>query len=318
MKKLLALSLFCICHGAVSAQNNNVFPATGNVGIGTTNPAAKISFNEVNDSDNPSGLTWFSGGPLNYGIYRTPGSWAAPAYQQLKLSWDTGIILEPGSQYQNSYVDIKGGGLRVTSGNLGIGVVNPSSPLQVEGAPTQSWLVNLGNTATGGHKMYFGYGNLTGTNYGLFITGGRNVAGQLDFAVENKFYVMGNGNVLIGKTSQANLAYMLDVNGKARANEIVVNTTGADFVFEPGYKLTGLTELEKFVKTNKHLPEIPNAETMQANGVGVSEMQTKLLQKVEELTLYLIEQNKRIADYERNQGKQQMELEKLKRVLNKK
>ncbi|MDQ0966812.1 hypothetical protein QFZ20_002215 [Flavobacterium sp. W4I14] len=298
MKNSLTLLLLGICYGAVSAQTN-VFPPTGNVGVGTLDPAAKISFNNVNDgADTPDGITWNNAAPLVYGIYRTPGTWVAPAYQQLKLSWDTGIILEPGSSYQNSYVDIKGGGLRVTSGNLGIGVVNPSSPLQVEGAPMQSWLVNLGNTGATGHKMYFGYGNSTGTNYGLLVTGGRNLAGQLDFAVENKFYVMGNGSVLIGKTTQANSSYLLDVNGKARANEIVVNTTGADFVFEPDYKLTDLTELEKFVKTHKHLPEIPTAKQMIENGVNLGELNIKLLQKVEELTLHLIELSKKVEAQE--------------------
>jgi len=290
---MLALACFCACFGTVAAQNT--FPGSGSVGIGTLSPTAKISFNDVNDgADTPDGITWFSGAPLNYGIYRTAGPWLSPGYQQLKLSWDTGIILEPGSQFQNSYVDIKGGGLRVSSGKVGIGIVNPSSPLQVEGAPMQNWLINLGNTEATWHKMYFGYGNSTGINYGLLITGGRSIAGQLDFAVENKFYVMGDGNVLIGKTSQTNTSYKLDVNGKARANEIVVNTTGADFVFEKDYKLRSLKDVEAFVKQKKHLPEVPSAKAMQENGLGVSEMQTKLLQKVEELTLYLIEKDKEI------------------------
>lgn len=317
MKKILALVFLSACLGTAAAQNT--FPNNGSVGIGTLSPTAKISFNNVNDgADTPDGITWFNGSPLSYGIYRTAGAWLSPAYQQLRLQWDTGIVLDPGTDYQKSYVDITRGGLRVTSGNVGIGIVNPSSPLQVEGAPAQNWLVNLGNTEAAGHKMYFGYGNSTSTNYGLLITGGRSIAGQLDFAVENKFYVMGNGNVLIGKTSQTNTAYMLDVNGKARANEIVVNTTGADFVFEKDYKLRSLKDVEAFVKQNKHLPEVPSAKAMQENGLGVSEMQTKLLQKVEELTLYLIEQNKRIVDYESNQQKQQLEIEKLKKLLNKK
>jgi hypothetical protein len=101
------------------------------------------------------------------------------------------------------------------------------------------------------------------------------------------------GNVLIGKTAQANSTYKLDVDGKIRASEVVVNTDGADFVFEPDYKLYSLPELETYVKQNKHLPEIQSASEMQANGANLSELNTKLLQKVEELTLYLIEQNKK-------------------------
>lgn len=323
MKKILALVFLSACFGTVAAQNNNVFPATGNVGIGTTNPTAKISFNEVSESDTPSGLTWFSGAPLNYGIYRTPGAWGAPSFQQLKLSWDTGIILEPGSQYQNSYVDVKGGGLRVTSGNVGIGMTSPSQKLSVAGNILSSvganeggsiWLENSFKTDNNLAYRWAIY-NMTGS-YGNSL---QFWSYSQDASVMGpKFAISDNGNVLIGKTSQSNTAYMLDVNGKARANEIVVNTTGADFVFEKDYKLRSLKDLEAFVKQNKHLPEVPSAKAMQENGLGVSEMQTKLLQKVEELTLYLIEQNKRIAGYESNQQKQQMEIEKLKKLLNKK
>ncbi len=86
---------------------------------------------------------------------------------------------------------------------------------------------------------------------------------------------------------------VLDVNGKIRTNEVVVNTDGADFVFESDYKLRSLNEVESFIKKNKHLPEISPAKEMQANGVSVGELNTQLLQKVEELTLYMIEQNKK-------------------------
>jgi hypothetical protein len=88
----------------------------------------------------------------------------------------------------------------------------------------------------------------------------------------------------------ANPKYKLDVAGSIRANEIKVNTTGADFVFAPNYKLRPLSEVESFIKQNLHLPEIATAAEMQNDGVNLSEMQTKLLQKVEELTLYIIKQ----------------------------
>ncbi len=107
-----------------------------------------------------------------------------------------------------------------------------------------------------------------------------------------------NNNVLIGKTTQANSTYKLDVAGKVRADEITVNTSGADFVFENGYNLRPLTEVESFVKANKHLPDVTPAAEMQNNGVSVGEMNAKLLQKVEELTLYSIELEKRNAKLE--------------------
>jgi hypothetical protein len=106
----------------------------------------------------------------------------------------------------------------------------------------------------------------------------------------------GSGNVLIGKTSQANSGYKLDVNGNARGNEVVVNTTGADFVFEPGYSLMPLTTLDKYLQANHHLPGVAPAQEMTQNGLNVGENQTILLQKVEELTLYVIQQQKEIEE----------------------
>lgn len=87
----------------------------------------------------------------------------------------------------------------------------------------------------------------------------------------------------------------LDVRGKiiADAVEIKVNKT-ADFVFAPDYDLPSLSEVETFVKENRHLPEIPSEKEMKENGLDVNDMQIKLLQKIEELTLYVIEQNKEI------------------------
>ena len=100
-----------------------------------------------------------------------------------------------------------------------------------------------------------------------------------------------NGNIGIG-TSSPN--YKLDVNGTIRANEIIVNTTGADFVFADDYQLRPLSALKVFITENKHLPEIKSAQEMQENGVGVNELQTQLLQKIEELTLYILQQEERI------------------------
>lgn len=107
------------------------------------------------------------------------------------------------------------------------------------------------------------------------------------------------GPVGIGDDSY-NPNYKLNVTGNIRADEIVVNTEGADFVFEDNYNLKSLNEVETFIKQNKHLPEIPTATEVEENGVSLGEMQTKLLQKIEELTLYIIEQEKRIEELEKS------------------
>ncbi len=100
------------------------------------------------------------------------------------------------------------------------------------------------------------------------------------------------GNVLIGKTIQSNPDYILDVNGIIRADKVIVNTTGADFVFEKDYSLMSLAELEKSINENKHLPGMPSAAEMQTNGMSLGETNTLLLQKIEELSLYVIELQK--------------------------
>ncbi len=98
-----------------------------------------------------------------------------------------------------------------------------------------------------------------------------------------------DGRVGIGTE---NPTHSLTVNGDIRAEELVISSVGADFVFEDDYQLPPLEQVEAFIRENKHLPEIPPAEKMQKQGAGVGELQTKLLQKIEELTLYMIEMKK--------------------------
>ena len=93
-----------------------------------------------------------------------------------------------------------------------------------------------------------------------------------------------------------NPQYMLDVKGTIRANEIIVNSGSADFVFAEDYNLRSLSEVQQFIQEHKHLPEIQSAEQMEKNGVSVNELQIQLLQKIEELTLYLIQQEQTIKN----------------------
>lgn len=124
------------------------------------------------------------------------------------------------------------------------------------------------------------------------VTGYVTRSGKQTSYVNGNFYT--SGNILLGKTTQSNSAYKLDINGKARANEIVVNSTGADFVFDSTYKLPSLNSLKEYIKHNRHLPDIPSASEMQAEGLSLGSNQTRLLQKIEELTLYLISQQEQI------------------------
>ncbi len=114
--------------------------------------------------------------------------------------------------------------------------------------------------------------------------------------LHERMRISSSGLVGIGTSTPA---YKLDVVGTIRANEIKVDMNGADFVFEEDYHLMPLTELEKFVKDQKHLPEIAPAGEMTENGTGLGDLNTKLLQKIEELTLYMIAQDRKIAGLEK-------------------
>lgn len=87
------------------------------------------------------------------------------------------------------------------------------------------------------------------------------------------------------------------LQGKFEAKEVRVTTSPtADFVFEEQYDLPKLEVVEKFIKENKHLPDVASAAEMEKNGVNLGEFQIKLLQKIEELTLYTIEQHKKLLE----------------------
>lgn len=190
------------------------------------------------------------------------------------------------------------------SGNVGIGTTGPAAkldiltnhssqiPIRVTHNNYNDWLLQKRRT----------------DNTQLFGIKEENSNGSMGFATNGitRMTVSNGGNILIGKTTQSNSNYKLDVAGSIRANEIKVNLDGADYVFEDDYHLSSLNEVENFIKENKHLPEIPSAKEVETNGADLGEMNTKLLQKIEELTLYIINQQKEIEELKKYQRKVEM------------
>lgn len=137
-------------------------------------------------------------------------------------------------------------------------------------------------------------------------------------AKTSNFAVIDNGNMGLGVSNPTN---KLDVNGMIHAKEVKVDLQNwPDYVFENTYKLNSLEEIEKHIKDKGHLPNIPSAKEVMENGINLGDMNRKLLEKIEELTLYSIEQNKQINNLkEGNKVLQQQSgrIEKLEKQLEK-
>lgn len=168
----------------------------------------------------------------------------------------------------------------------------------------------IGVYGTGGYRGVQGYanaGNYSGTSYGVFgSTSGTGVGTRIGIygsasggATNWGGYFVGStymsGDLRIGTTTQAT-GYSLSVNGKIVCTEVLVQAFGSwpDYVFSPDYNLTNLYDLENSIKENRHLPGIPSAKQIESEGIQVGTMQKMLLEKVEELTLHLINQQKLI------------------------
>lgn len=204
------------------------------------------------------------------------------------------------------------------AGRVGIGVSGPEEKLHVKGTSTITADIGTVTTShwnTGSHTLELqnndggdvvlsfhrsGYSNASikhSQHQGLIFTGnGSHTA--------NHFHILKDGQVGVGTSTVG--THRLAVEGSIGAREVKVEASGwSDFVFAPDYDLKSLEEVETFIFTNQHLPGIPSAAEVKDQGTLLGEMSAKLLEKIEELTLYLIEQKKQLA-------KQQIEIEELK------
>lgn len=134
------------------------------------------------------------------------------------------------------------------------------------------------------------------------------IGGYGDYLPEHKFVVRGSAkvegnfltdaNIGVGTTNfvDGNTIYKLSVKGKIRAEEIKVYNTWADYVFTSDYKLDDLKEVESYIIKNGHLKNVPSAKEITEHGLELGEMSKIQQEKIEELTLYLIQQNKEIEE----------------------
>jgi hypothetical protein len=216
----------------------------------------------------------------------------------------TGDLLHNELPFETSKWEENGSDIYYDDGNVGIGTSYPNAKLKIYTDNGTGLKVSTHHTGQWGYSIISDVVNDDTKAYVVKNDG------------DDMFQVYGNGRTYIGNSNSSYSGYMLTVNGKILSEDVkVVENVGADFVFYDDYNLPKLEDVEKFIEENNRLPEIPSAEEMKTNGVEIGDLQIKLLQKVEELTLYMIDQQKTIKKQQEEIDTQNREIEKLKKAV---
>jgi len=251
---------------AWNINGDNIYRSSGNVGIGNTSPAEKLD---------------------------VTGKIKTTAFQ-LALGGGSGKLLQSDASGNAAWISpawtINGANVCRTNGNVGIGSTNPQVPLVISKNISILGKAGIKIENTGVFPWFIGMNHDDYDNNVFVITDNDQMnSGNPFFALNT------NGTIGIG-TLEVDDNYKLNVNGYILAEEvkIVENVPSSDFVFDDAYEVMPIDRLEVYVKTNRHLPDVPSAEEFKEHGYEVGEMDDLLLRKIEELTLYLIAQQKEI------------------------
>lgn len=272
-------------------NGNDIYSSnTGNVGVGTNAPATKLTIQTgINTNGwmhvgHANGIDSIMVGEAIGGVSAAMGTFTNHA-----LRWFAGSSGKASLYPTGDFV-------------IGDNSIAPVGKLTVKTTNNADGISHIGDggnilkTIMGGTSA--GIGTFSHTNMRIFSNGFSRI-----------FIAEATGNVGIGTD---NPTYKLSVVGNVRAYEIVVENNWADYVFDKSYKLLPLPEVEKFILQKGHLPDMPSAKEVQENGLPVGEMQKKMMAKIEELTLYVIDLEKQLKELKAQQGNQLFPGKKLK------
>ena len=277
----------------ITAEYNaiSIVRSNGNVGIGSSSPEDKLF---IKDGDvNIRGLN--TSRYLRFTEIENEHQGAFINYDGNENVFNIGVMEAHSSDLTQEKKVIS---IVRSNGNVGIGDTSPTETLTVK---KQGVTIGIYDT----HPLSEANNRIA--RYGKSLVIQNDLGGQWSDNVN----FLDNGDVGIG--TKDTKGFKLGVKGKIAAEEIKVAVyPWADFVFKKEYKLPTLKEVETHIKEKGHLKDIPSAKEVEKNGVYLGQMDAKLLQKIEELTLYTIQQEKQIQELK----KQTQEIEKLKALVN--
>jgi len=334
MKKYYLSAVIACFFSASYAQNT--FPASGNVGIGTTTPGVWFSNDVLQFAGTRPTIRLSPNYDGGLGTILFKGAWsnAGGTADEFHFNYVSSLT-NPGihlSSYLNGPADLIS---FMGNGNVGIGTANPEFKLDVQGGSAN---INLNNISSLGGQLTIsnGFGNQNGAvrlnlnNGGAvswikgIVTGpNTNTGSAIVFGVPSntadgveRMRITSTGDVGIGTDNTR--GYKLAVAGNMIAESIKVQMQSSwpDYVFTKDYSLPSLAEIEKHINDKGHLPGIPSAAEVRENGIELGDMNAKLLKKIEELTLYLIEKDSALRLHKDLLKRQQLQLDKQKRQIN--
>jgi len=273
-------------------NGTSILYTTKRVGIGTSSPLngnlwISSSFGNALATEHSNHSSFITNG--NYYMFMGVDATREAGYIQtiLRNTKKTSLLLNP------------------QGGNVGIGITTPKRKLNVAGDilienTARKSSIHLrtdgnGNAFISNMNGFIGNGSTGNTSMKITGQGGIYLAtGNDGSSGTTRMSILTNGQIGIG-TSSFSTNFKLAVKGKILAEGVKVSLSPADwsdFVFAESYSLLPLEEVETFIKENKHLPEVPSAEQVGEQGIDLAKMDAVLLQKIEELTLYMIQVQK--------------------------